>query len=47
MIASEKINQILQKKNEVNKKQILSSEKMRNSVNCIYDYGHSFFGEEF
>ena len=32
---------------EVNEKQIFSSEKMRNSDNCIYDYAHSFFGEDF
>lgn len=55
MIASEKshpilsdYNQILLKnKFEVNEKQIFSSEKMRNSGNCIYDYVHSFFGEDF
>ena len=29
------------------KKQIFSSEKMRNSGNYIYDYAHSFFGEDF
>ena len=31
----------------VNKEQIFSSELMRNSGNCIYDYAHSFFGEDF
>ena len=35
------------KRFEVNKKQILSSEKIRNSGNCFYDYAHSFFGEHF
>ena len=29
------------------KKLIIFSEKMRNSSNCIYDCGHSFFGEDF
>ena len=28
------------------KKQIFSCEKMRNSGNYIYDYAHSFFGED-
>ena len=37
----------IKKRLEVNKKQILSSEKMRNLDNCIYDYTHSFFGEDF
>ena len=37
----------LKKKCEVNKHQIFSSEKMRNSGNCIYHYAHSFFGEDF
>ena len=32
---------------EVNKKQIFSSEKIRNSGSFIYDYDHSFFGEDF
>ena len=32
---------------EVNKKQIHNSEKMRNSGNCIYDYAHLFFAEDF
>ena len=35
------------KKIEVNKNQIFSCEKMRNSGNCIYDYAHSFFREDF
>ena len=57
MIPSEKsrqnlsdYNQLLFKKRfEINikKKQIVSSEKMRNSGNSIYDYAHSFFGEDF
>ena len=29
------------------KKEIISSEKMRNSGNYIYDYTHSFFGNGF
>ena len=29
------------------KKQIFSSEKFRNSGNCIYDNAHSFFEEDF
>ena len=29
------------------KTQIFSREKIRNSGNCIYDYAHSFFGEDF
>ena len=53
MIASEKSHQNLSDYNQVllkqrkkkNKKQIFSSEKMRNSDNCSYDYVHSFFGE--
>ena len=32
---------------EINKKQIISSEKMRKSGNCIYEYAHSFFGNDF
>ena len=41
-------NQFLFKKRfEVNKKQIFSSDKMRNSDNCIHDYAHSFFREDF
>ena len=32
---------------EVNKKGIISREKMRNSDNCMYDYAHSFFGDDF
>ena len=54
MIVSEKSNQnisdyiqlLFTKRLEDNKKQIDSSEKMRNSSNCIYDYAHSFFREE-
>ena len=41
-------NQILLKRRiEVIEKQIFSSEKMRSLSNCIYDYAHSFFGEDF
>ena len=29
------------------KKEIISSEKMKNSGNCNYDYTHSFFGKDF
>ena len=55
MIVSEKSHQNLSDYNQflfekrfgVNKKQIFSSEKMRNSGNCIYDYCPSFFGEDF
>ena len=55
MIASGKLHQNLSDYNQflfstkfaVNKKLIFSSEKMRNSGNCIYDYAHSFFGEDF
>ena len=38
---------IIEKNFEVDKKQIFSSEKIKNSGNCIYDYAHSFFGEDF
>ena len=38
---------VLKKRFEENKKQIFSYEKLRNLVNCIYDYAHSFFGEDF
>ena len=38
---------IFKKGSEVDKKQILSSEKMRNLGNCIYEYAHSLFGEDF
>ena len=54
MIASEKSHQNLSEYNhsqekwfQVNKKQILSSEIMINSGNCIYDYAHSFLGKVF
>ena len=55
MIASEKSHQnqsdysqfLFEKRFEVNKKHIFSSEKMRNSGNFIYDYAHSFFREHF
>ena len=54
MIASEKSHHDLSDQNpfllkkwfEVNKKQIFSSEK-KNAGNCIYDYAHSFFGDNF
>ena len=36
-----------QKRFEVDIKQFFSGEKMRNSGNCIYDYVHLFFGEDF
>ena len=29
------------------KKEIISSEKMRNSDNYIFHYAHSFFGKDF
>ena len=38
---------LIKKRFEANKTQILSSEKMRNLGNCIYDYAHSLFGEDF
>ena len=38
---------LLEKRFRVNKKNIFSIEKLRNSGNCIYDYSHSFFGEDF
>ena len=55
MILSEKSHPILsdydqflfKKTFEVNKKGNNSSEKMIYSSNFIYDYAHSFFGEEF
>ena len=56
MIASEKSHQnrsdykqfLFKKTFEVHKKnQIISSEKMRNPGNCIYDYAHFFFGKDF
>ena len=54
MIASEKSHQnlsdynqfLFKKRFEVNKVWIFSSEKMKNSGNCIYEYAHSFFGED-
>ena len=40
-------NQFLFKKMfEVSKKPIFSGEKNRNSSYCIYDYAHSFSGED-
>ena len=43
-----RLQPVLLKKNfEDNKKQIFSCKKMRNSDNSIYDYAHSFFGEDF
>ena len=52
MIASEKIYQTtislyLKIRFEVNEKNIFSSEKTRNSGNCVYDYAHMFIGEDF
>ena len=55
MIASEKghenlsdYNQILfRQRIEVNKKQIFSGKKIKNSGNGNYDYAHSCFGEDF
>ena len=55
MITSEKSHQnlsdyiqlLFKKIFEVNKEQIFCNEKMRNSGHCIYDYAHSFFGEDF
>ena len=54
MFKSEKLHQnlsdynqsLFRKRFEVNE-QIFSSENMRNSGNCIYDYTRSFFGEDF
>ena len=37
----------IQKRFEVIKIQIFFNEKMKNSGNYIYDYTHSFFGEDF
>ena len=37
----------IKKKCEVNKKQIVSREKMRDSGNSIYDYAYSAFREDF
>ena len=55
MIKSEKSHQnlsdcnqfLLKKRFEVDKKQKFSSEKMKISGNCIHDYAHSFFVEDF
>jgi len=55
MIASEKPQQnlsdyiqlLFKKIFEANKKQIFPTETMRNSGNCIYDYAHSFFEDDF
>ena len=56
MIVTEKTGQILcdniqilfKRRYKFNKKKgIISSEKRRISGNYIYDYAHSFFGEEF
>ena len=38
---------LFKKRFEVIEKQIFASEKIRNLYNCIYDYAHSFFGEDF
>ena len=56
MITSEKSHQILSDNNQFlflkkiekdKKKTIFSNDKMRNSGNCIHDYAHSYFGEDF
>ena len=55
MIASEKSHQnlsdyiqfLFKNRFEANKKQIISSKKMRNSGNCVYNYAHSFLGDDF
>ena len=39
--------QFILKKIEIDKKQIFPSDKMGKSSNCINDYAHSFFGEDF
>ena len=38
---------LFKKRFEVNKKHIFSSEKMRSSGNCIYDYAHSLYEVDF
>ena len=38
---------LFKKRLEINKKQIFSSEKLKNSGNCIYPFAHSFFGQDF
>ena len=38
---------LFKKRFEINKKLIFPSENMRNSGNCIHDYAHSFYGEDF
>ena len=55
MILSEKTHQnlseysqfLFKKKLNLVKKDIISSEKIRNSGNYNYDYAHSFFGKDF
>ena len=55
MFASEKSHQNLSDYNQflfknrfkANNKQIISSKKMRNSGNCVYNYAHLFFGDDF
>ena len=55
MIASEKLHQNISDYNQFLFKKVLksikirffSTEKIRNSDNCIYDHAHSFFGEDF
>ena len=44
---SEYIQFLFKKIFELNKKGIISGEKMRNSGNYNYDYAHSFFGKDF
>ena len=38
---------LLKKRIEVNKKTNLSSEKLKNSGKCFYDYAHSFIRADF
>ena len=55
MIVSEKSHQnlsdyiqfLFKKRYDLMKKGIISTEKMRNSGNYIYDYAHSFFEKDF
>ena len=44
---SDYIQFLFEKRFDVNKKGIISSEKMRNSSYYKYDYAHSFFGKNF
>ena len=55
MIASEKSHQnqldygqfLFKKRYEINKNGIISSEKLKNAGNYIYDCAHLLFGEDF